>query len=173
MPRPTGTIDGAIAYAQSLMPGGKIPPTWLQKTQYGSSGAYSYATITPVGSLDGNAAVYWYDSTGKHSIDLTFDKTGKITKPPSLPVNSPQSWIDKLGQIMSPIPGSKLDPSSGKYDPNLVNAIAAPVEWSKSLAQALSFLTQSATWKRIGIGAVGVTIILIGLVFVVKKGVAE
>lgn len=176
-PTTGGTPEGAIAYYLTLVPAGIVPSSWKlpdgKVTSVTSpNGIY---TITLLGIAGGGQGLLsWQDSTNKRTLEFEWTSSGVVTvlphpfgqwSDPSL-LQRIGGWIANGGTslpILSPVPGqSQAGPETTN---NLVHGFQS---WT-DLLHALGTIFEPAFWKRIGIGAAGVLILVIGTVVLLKN----
>lgn len=146
-----GTMTGALAVLAKLAPGGIVPKSWLQgKTliDVPTGGAYV------VQASNGQGMIRWGNLSSDNSLTFAWDpKTGAVhtTKTP-----------DSGSVTEEPLLGI----------PDAVGSAAQGVaSATMSVGDFLSKLSSVTMWKRIGIGAAGVVILLLTFAAIMKRDV--
>lgn len=160
------TVQGAIAYYDTLVSNGTIPTAWKDgSTHAGSSpdGQYTYVVTGDTGYID--------TPTGGTIVTFAFDpNSGKVTSQPSVPGNP--SWLQQIGIWIAnggsstPLAGVPGTPSQIPGD--VVQGGMDAVGAVKSIGDLVTAIMSGAFWKRVGIGAAGVLILIIGLVMLLR-----
>jgi hypothetical protein len=145
-----GTQAGALAWWNTIAPGNKVPDVWLTGGAppiiTSGDGMYLFTgTTNPDHSGYGN--IDWIDDTGKSlSLYVTWGTDGKT----SGGSGSSQPAPPDSGQVTPVQPFGSLD-------------------WTAGLGSFLGALTDKALWVRIGEGALAVTILVVGLILIMRK----
>lgn len=148
-----GSADGATVLLKALVPGGIVPSSWNTKGQGPTDypGGYRLTTFKPDASGTGRGTLQWGNFTPYETIQFTWNKNDR-------------KLVDDSANIPDPGEVHQL-PLLGIPD-----AISSGVG---TVGELIGALMNASLWKRIGIGAIGVVIILIALVFILKKGVTS
>ena len=148
-----GTQAGALAWWNTLAPGGTVPQTWLQggapSVINSADGMYWFAGTTNLTDHSGYGNINWIDANGaSQSLYVSWDSSGKTSGGDG--TGGSQPTPPDQGQVTPVQPFGSLD-------------------WATGLGSFLSALTDKGLWIRIGEGALAVAILVIGLILILQK----
>lgn len=155
----TGSRAGAIKLLESFLSNGTVPSSWINgKAPTGQKiGDYTLTVFQPTSQdSTGVGQIVWGGGTSaEQTYQFTFTKAGKIN---GNVASQPQP---DQGQV-------KEEAALGIPDA-VSSAAGAAASWAAGLGKLLTDITNSAFWKRIGIGALGVLALVIGIVLLLRR----
>lgn len=140
----SGSVAGARAWLAVLAPAGIVPSSW--------NGVHVNGPTTIIKHL------------GPYTLNVSPGiRFGTISWPPNSDLTFNWNTSGILTNVQSGLTGKAKIDTVGP-GPDIVNAVM-------SVPRFLTTISNPALWKRVGIGAAGVAILVVALVIVVKKEV--
>lgn len=168
-----GTAAGALAWFETLLTNGKAPTSWYQVSTTVNSGPYMLVTSGGGGGTDSQGVIQWQDASGQtQHLYFAVASDGTVTSAPSTKNSADPSWLEKLGIWIAnggsstPLVGVPGMPS--QVPGNVVQGLMDSASVLNEIRHLFSAVTSAAFWKRIGIGAAGVGLLIIALIITLK-----